>query len=374
MKKKILLSGGGTGGHIYPALAIADELKSRFPEIEICFAGTKDGLESTIIPQRGYPLKFVRSAGIERRFTVKNIKNFSLAVAGMKDASKLLNEFKPDLVVGTGGYASAPILFLAGLKKIPILLQEQNAILGITNRIVQRFAQRIALGAPGAVHSISGDRKRAFVTGNPVRPEFLQITREEAREKLGLKEQEKLIVLTGGSRGARNLNQNAVDLHRWAETREDVRLIHVTGSSQWEDFRKILENLSLETESSKRKVVHYLENMPEVLRAADLIISRSGALALAEIAVCGLPSILIPYPYAAEDHQTANARDFVEAEAAILISDRELTGQQLVDEATSILDNKDRWQQMSQGALSLARPEAATQIADLAVDLIKGVE
>ena len=374
MKRKILLSGGGTGGHIYPALAIAEELKSRFKDVEICFAGTREGLESQIVPKAGYSLEFIRSAGIERRFTLDNVKNFSLAAAGLWDSLQLLKRFQPDIIIGTGGYVCGPLLLVAGLKKMPILLQEQNAVLGVTNRIVQRFANRIALGSAAAINGISGDTSRVTVTGNPVRLDFMKINRVEARKNLGISEQEKLIVITGGSRGAKNLNISSLELHQWIEKNENIRLLHATGGSQWKGFSKMLETHSLEIKSRQRQVVPYLENMPEVLRAADLIISRAGALALAEIALCGLPSILIPYPYAAEDHQTANARDFEQAGAAIVIPDKDLNGSKLLDEVVGIFNNVDRLQKMSSGALSLAKPEAASCIADLAVDLIEGVK
>lgn len=374
MIKRILLSGGGTGGHVYPALAIADELKRRFPDAEIRFAGTKEGLESKIIPQAGYHLEFLRAAGIERRFTLDNIRNLSLAMGGLWDAYRLLKRFGPDVVIGTGGYVCGPLLFTAGLQKIPVLLQEQNAILGVTNRLVQRFAGRVALGVAEAISGINGDMKRVKVTGNPVRPEFFSLTREEARERMQLKPEEKLIVLAGGSRGARSLNHNSIELHRFVEAASHCRLIHATGSSQWEDVKKIFSDIGLSLESPNRQTIPYLENMPEVLRAADFIVSRAGALALSEIAVCGVPSLLIPYPYAAENHQEANGKAFVRAGAADLIIDRELTGAKMVESVERAIGSSKKWQQMHEGALKLGRPDATKTIADLAVELIEGVD
>ena len=374
MRKRILLSGGGTGGHIYPALAIADELKRRFPDAEIRFAGTKEGLESQIVPQGGYQLELLRAAGIERRFTFENIINLSQATSGLWDAYRLLKRFRPDVVIGTGGYVCGPLLFNAGLQKLPILLQEQNAILGVTNRLVQRFAGRIALGAGEAVSGISGDMRRVKVTGNPVRPEFFSITRETARAKMGLKADEKLIVLAGGSRGARSLNHNSIELHRLVESNPSYRLIHATGSSQWEDMKQIFSDLGLPLESPNRKTIPYLENMPEVLRGTDFIVSRAGALALAEIAVCGVPSLLIPYPHAAENHQEANGKAFVRAGAAQLIVDRELTGPKMVEAVEKSISDSKKWLAMQASALTLGKPDATQMIADLAVELIEGVD
>lgn len=374
MKKKILLTGGGTGGHIYPAIAIANEIKARIPDVEICFAGTHEGLESRLVPQAGYPLQFIHSGGIERHFTLSNIKNASLAAVGLWDAYRLLNDFCPDIVIGTGGYVSGPLLLLAGLKNIPILLQEQNAVLGVTNRIVQRFASCIALGDEKAKSKITGNLKRVFFTGNPVRPEFFSINREIARKKLNLSDHEKLIVITGGSRGARTLNLASLGLHQWIEKQEDFRLLHATGSSQWESFCQILSLSSLEIEDNKRKVVPYLENMPEVLWAADFIISRAGALALAEIAVCGIPSLLVPYPYAAEDHQTANGMTFVNQGAAVMIRDRELTGDIVVETISEIFNAPSRLEKMRENTEILAKPDATKEIAELVMKLIEGVD
>jgi len=374
MKSKILLSGGGTGGHIYPALAIADEICKKNPDVEILFAGTKEGLEKNIVPQAGYSIEYIRSAGIERRFTLENVKNFSLAIAGLWDAKKLLDEFKPDVVIGTGGYVCGPILLMAGLKKIPILLQEQNAILGITNRIVQRFAQKIALGDAGASQVLKGDLQRIKVTGNPVRPDFFQIGRQEARRKLGISEDEKLLVITGGSRGARSLNMNSLGIHRWVKETPNLRLIHGTGTTQWESFCEFLQNNSLEITDSKREVCPYLKNMPEILRSADFIISRAGALALAEIAVCEIPSLLVPYPFAAEDHQTANAKSFVEVDAAVTVADRDLTEERMRRAVMEIFEGTEKLSQMRENVKKIAKPNATAEIADMALSLLERVE
>lgn len=374
MKKKILLTGGGTGGHIYPAIAIANEIKAHISDAEICFAGTHEGLESRIVPQAGYPLKFIHSGGIERHFTLSNIKNASLATVGLWDAYRLLNNFRPDIVIGTGGYVSGPLLFLAGLKKIPILLQEQNAVLGVTNRIVQRFANCIALGDEKAKSRITGNLKRVFFTGNPVRPEFFSMNREIARRQLNLSEHEKLIIVSGGSRGARALNLASIKLHQWIEKQDDFRLLHATGSGQWENFCQLLQMSSLEIEDEKRKVVPYLENMPEILWAADFIISRAGALALAEIAVCGIPSLLVPYPYAAEDHQTANGKTFVDQGGAIMIRDRELTGDIVVQIVAEIFNDPLRLGNMKKSTEILAKPDATKEIGKLVLKLIEGVD
>ena len=375
MRKRILLSGGGTGGHIYPALAIADELKRRFPDAEIRFAGTQEGLESQIVPQAGYQLELLRAAGIERRFTLDNIKNLSQATSGLWDAYRLLKRFGPDVVIGTGGYVCGPLLLNAGLQKLPILLQEQNAVLGVTNRLVQRFAGRIALGAGEAVSGISGDMKRVKVTGNPVRPEFFSITRQEARAQMGLKDEEKLIVLAGGSRGARSLNHSSMELHRMVEANPNYRLIHATGSSQWEEIEQIFLDKGLSLESTNRKTIPYLENMPEVLRGADFIVSRAGALALAEIAVCGVPSLLIPYPYAAENHQEKNASAFVAAGAAAMLKDRDLEEGVLLRQVEDILNTQGKLAIMGAASKQLAKPKATEEIADLAIELLaKGDE
>ena len=375
-KKRILLAGGGTGGHIYPALAIADELKLRLPDAEIRFAGTREGLESAIVPKSGYSLELIRAAGIERRLTLNNISNLAQSVMGIADSNRLLGAFKPDLVIGTGGYVCGPVLLSARLRKIPILLQEQNAVLGVTNRLLSRFADRIALGVPEAMQGIADKKDKVFVTGNPVRPEFFSIRRADVRLKLGLSDEQRLIVVTGGSRGARNLNRAARELHQSVmASHPNWTLIHATGRSQWEETKADFEVNNIPVDSKNQRIVPYLENMPELLHAADLVVSRAGALALAEIAACGLPSILIPYPYAAENHQEKNASAFVAAGAAAMLKDSELEEGVLLHQVEDILNTKGKLAIMGAASKQLAKPKATEEIADLAIELlVKGDE
>lgn len=375
-EKRILLAGGGTGGHIYPALAIADELKLRLPDAKIHFAGTREGLESVIVPKAGYSFELIRAAGIERRLTLNNISNLSQSILGIADSNRLLGAFKPDLVIGTGGYVCGPVLLSAKLRKIPILLQEQNAVLGVTNRLLSRFADRIALGVPEAMQGIATPKDQIFVTGNPVRPEFFSIRREDIRLKLGLSDQQRLIVITGGSRGARNLNRAARELHQAViQSQPNWTLIHATGRSQWEETKADFAANHIPVESKNQRIVPYLENMPELLHAADLVISRAGALALAEIAACGLPSILIPYPYAAENHQEKNASVFVAAGAAAMLKDRELEEGILLRQVEDIINIQGKLAIMGAAAKKLAKPKATEEIADLAIELLaKGDE
>lgn len=375
-EKRILLAGGGTGGHIYPALAIADELKLRLPDAEIRFAGTREGLESAIVPKAGYSLELIRAAGIERRLTLSNISNLSQSVLGIADSNRLLGAFKPDLVIGTGGYVCGPVLLSARLRKIPILLQEQNAVLGVTNRLLSRFADRIALGVPEAMQGIANKKDKIFVTGNPVRPEFFSIRREDVRLKLGLSDEQRLIVITGGSRGARNLNLAALELHQAViESHPNWTLIHATGRNQWEEIKAHFEANNIPVDSKNQRIVPYLEDMPELLHAADLVVSRAGALALAEIAACGLPAILIPYPYAAENHQEKNASTFVAVGAAAMLKDRELQEGVLLRQVEDILNTQGKLAIMGAAAKQLAKPKATEEIADLAIELLaKGDE
>lgn len=373
MSKKILLTGGGTGGHIYPALAIADELKRRCPGSEVCFAGTREGLESRIVPEAGYPIEYIRAAGIERKITLRNLQSLGSNLGGMLDARALLGRFTPDVIIATGGYVCVPVLLMGALKNIPILIQEQNAVLGITNRLGQKFAQGIALGVSEAVGQISGDAKRIKITGNPVRPEFFEVSREEARKNLGLSDNERLILITGGSRGARTLNLKSLKLHQWVEEQEDIRLIHGTGQDQWAEISCFFSAQGLSLETAKRTMVPYLKNMAQLLRAADFIVSRAGALALAEIGVCGVPSLLIPYPYATENHQRENAKAYTQAGAAKMILDEDITEVNMRDIVAEIVKDSTQLGAMRQGALSLGKVDATEKITDMAIDLIKGV-
>ncbi len=363
--KRIILSGGGTGGHIYPAITIAKEI-SRIEEAEILFVGTPNGMESKIIPKEGYKFASIHAYGLKRSFTVKNIANLAVTAKSVFRAKKILKEFNPDVVIGTGGYVCGPILMAAALQGIPTLIQEQNVIPGITNKILSRFVDRIALGYKEAAHRFP-DAGKCVYTGNPIRRDILAYNRADARKELGISEDTFMVLITGGSRGARSINHAMIGVHKhFGKGNRDILLYHVTGSLGYQDVLKELENSDEKSNDTVSHIVEYEYQMPKVLAAADLIICRAGAISLAELSARELPSILVPYPYAAEDHQTFNARVFEKNGAAYVILDKELTDEALIDKIELLMDNPEELKNMAQKVTGLRKIHAGEDIAHLA--------
>lgn len=359
--KRIILSGGGTGGHIYPAITIARELQAQ-EDVEILFVGTSEGMESRIVPQEGYAFESLPAAGLKRKITPANIKSIFKSLTGLLKAEKILRSFKPDVVIGTGGYVCGPILLAAALHHIPTVIQEQNVIPGITNKILSHFVDRIALGYKEAEKRFPVSEKCIY-TGNPIRPDIMQAEREESRKKLGISPATFMILITGGSRGARSINQAMIGVHKYFQGKDDVCLYHVTGTLSYDS---VLEELR---DQPAKYIIKYEYDMPSALAAADLIICRAGAISLAEIAARGIPSILIPYPYAAEDHQTYNARAFVASGAAKMIVDQFLTDKELIQDIEELKNNKTALSAMSAAAKEMGRIHAGRDIAKLALEL-----
>jgi len=365
---KIVISGGGTGGHIYPAITIANQIKSMEPTAEITFVGTEHGLEKNIVPRCGYPLKFITVAGFERHLSVGTMISGMKLLVGLKDARSLLKEIKPDLVIGTGGYVCGPVLFWAAQMGIPTCIQEQNAMPGVTNKILSHFVDIICLGYNEGAQYFSG-RARKIFTGNPVRQEILKDEREDGFAKFSLDKAKKTILVFGGSRGARSINNAMLELEKAMAGRTDVQILHATGEL---DYEKYKAQLAPEAQAAENiKVVPYLHEMPLALSVADLAIARSGAIGLAELLVKGIPAILIPYPYATANHQEFNARAIAKAGAAEVILDKELTGMLLREKVEQLLTKPDTLAAMHTAAQKLSRPEAAKEIAQSALSLVK---
>ena len=350
---KVILSGGGTGGHIYPALTIADQIKAIRPDVEITFVGTRQGLEKDIIPRYGYNLEFIDVAGFKRSLSLDTLRSGIKLLHGLKDAYSLLDKLKPDLVIGTGGYVCGPIVFLASLKGIPTCIQEQNAMPGVTNKILARYVRKVFLGYSEAEKYFGGSSKKIF-TGNPIRSEIMQKKRKDAVAELGLDANKKTILVSGGSRGARSINNAMQYVERELSGRSDVQVLHATGSLD--------DNIMIRP---------YLHNMPVALAAADLAVFRAGAIGLAELTAKGVPAVLVPYPYATANHQEFNAKAVEAAGAAKVILDKELTGEKLLEEIEKLLINDNQLQAMKKAAKSLGRPEAAAEIAQQALNLVR---
>lgn len=368
---RILVAGGGTGGHIYPALAIAAAVRRREPAAEFLFVGTSHGMEADLVPRAGYPLKTIHLYGFQRRLSLRNVGNLFWTLKSLWDVRKILREFRPDAAVGTGGYVCGPVIWAAARAGVPTLIQEQNAFPGVTNRILGRVADAVALGYAEAGPAFAGRRAKVEVTGNPVRQDLLTADRTAAYRQFGFSPTARTLLVMGGSQGARSINRAALDLHRNLAGRKDIQILHITGKTDYNDIIHSLASGGLpdNDRAAGRLVVPYLHEMPAALAMADLAVSRAGAIGLAELTLRGVPSILVPYPFASENHQEINARALERRDAAIVVRDAELTGAVLGDLVGKLILDGERLRKMAAAAASMGHPHAAETIADMVLAL-----
>ena len=353
---RVLIAGGGTSGHINPAIAIADRIHAEDPESVIEFCGTQRGLESDIVPRAGYVLHPIRARGMPSKPSIKMAKAILDFAAGRKTCIALIRSFKPDVVVGTGGYVCSSLVAAAYNEHIPVLLHEQNAFPGRSNRLMSRKADVVCTSFPGMEKDFPKAKKIVF-TGNPVKTIFFSTTREEARRELGIPDDTVMLLAMGGSLGARTINQSVAELSGLLSGKK-VSIILSAGKQQ---FAALHESIT-ET-NDNMEVMEYIYNPQTYMAAADLVICRAGAITCAEVAALGIPSIMIPYPFAAGDHQTYNARAFVKASAAILMKDADVSAQTLCDTVMPLLEDAKLMKNMGLGARSLAKPLADRDIA-----------
>ncbi|MHC0446073.1 undecaprenyldiphospho-muramoylpentapeptide beta-N-acetylglucosaminyltransferase [Flavobacterium sp. 3-218] len=353
-KYKFILSGGGTGGHIYPAIAIANELKLQFPDAEFLFVGARDKMEMQKVPQAGYEIKGLWIAGLQRKLTLQNMM-FPLKLASsLLESKRIIKKFKPNVVIGTGGFASGPLLQAAGSAGIPTVVQEQNSYPGITNKLLSKKANAICVAYQNLERFFP--KEKIVLTGNPVRQDLIDIEskREEAIAFYGLDPNKKTLLVLGGSLGARRINQ-LIEKELQNFLSQDVQVIWQCGKLYFEDYKK--------HNQPNVKVVDFIERMDFVYAAADVIISRAGASSVSELCIVGKPVIFIPSPNVAEDHQTKNAQAIVDEKGAILLKESELDSQfSIVFEA--LLKDSGKQKQLSDNIKKLARPDATKQIVE----------
>ncbi|MHB1652123.1 MAG: undecaprenyldiphospho-muramoylpentapeptide beta-N-acetylglucosaminyltransferase [Desulfitobacteriaceae bacterium] len=361
---RVILTGGGTGGHIYPALAIAQGLMAKDPGCEILYVGTHQGMEARIVPGAGLKFAGVSGQGLPRKLRVETIKTIGKSFQALWQTKEVLRHFKPDLVIGTGGYVSGPVVLTAALFGIPTLLHEQNALPGITNRILARMVKRVLVTFPESIARFGASGKITLV-GLPVRPEIGRVTREVGARHFGLLPNRRTILVTGGSRGARSLNQAMPTVLEKLAAKPEIQVLWATGRETHAEAIKALKDSGIVWERPQWRVLEYLKDMPEAYACADLCISRAGAASLAELMVARKPSILIPYPYAAENHQVHNAEALVQAGAASLILDKDLQGRRLWEEVETLLSQPSRLANMAGAAEKLAQPQALNKIVDV---------
>jgi UDP-N-acetylglucosamine--N-acetylmuramyl-(pentapeptide) pyrophosphoryl-undecaprenol N-acetylglucosamine transferase len=360
-----LISGGGTGGHIYPAIAIANAWKEKHPSSEILFVGALGKMEMQKVPEAGYPIKGLPVAGLQRSLSLQNLSFPFKLLKSLRMASQIVSEFNPDVVIGVGGYASGPVLFAAQRKNIPTLLQEQNSYAGLTNKILARKAATICVAYPNMEGFFPASKIK--YTGNPVRKDILQLEgkKQKALAEFGLEEGRKTLLILGGSLGARTLNL-AMLKDMEALNQAGYQVLWQSGKYYFEEMRSKLKEANLQ----HIHLLEFIRQMDLAYAAADIIISRAGALSVSELSLVGKPVIFIPSPNVAEDHQTKNAQAIVNNKAAWLLKDVEAVGHlkekvdQLIQDPALIVD-------LGKNILSLAKPDAANAIVNELEKLIK---
>lgn len=359
---KFIISGGGTGGHIYPAIAIANEIKSRYPKADILFVGASDKMEMQKVPEAGYPIKGLWIAGIQRKLTLQNAM-FPLKLASsLMKSFGIIKSFKPDVVVGTGGFASGAVLKVASMVGIPTVIQEQNSYPGITNKLLSKKANKICVAYENLERFFP--KEKMILTGNPVRQDLLSVNdkRQEAQEYFKLDASKKTVLILGGSLGARRINQLISKEIDWFLS-QGVQIIWQCGKLYFEEYKHFNDKVGVQ-------VLPFIDRMDLVYAAADVVISRSGASSVSELCLVGKPVVFIPSPNVAEDHQTKNAQAIVDKHGAILLKEKELDEQfEVVFEA--LLNDVGKQQSLSENIKTLAMPNATKQIVDEIIKLIK---
>ena len=365
----IIISGGGTAGHINPGIAIARYIRMKYPEANIIFIGTERGLEKDLVPREGFEIKFIKARGFKRKISFEIFTIIKDNIVGYIEATKLIKLIKPEIVVGTGGYVCLPVVLAASRLKIPTLIHEANSYPGIANRILSKFVDVVAISFKDTKKYFRRSKKVIF-TGNPVRLEILSTTKEDARKEEGIEQNEMHVLIFGGSRGAQKINEAVVKMITMNNGRLTYNLVFATGQSQYElVINSLIENKIDIGQCSNINITPYIFDMAQVMAISDLVVSRAGAITISEITARGLPSILIPFPYATENHQEINARTLERDGASIVVLEKELSGEILDHQITSLVNNKEQLTRMSRCARKLGVTNAVEEIVGVIEEL-----
>ncbi len=369
---RVIFTCGGSAGHVNPALAVAQQFEAHHPGCEILFVGAERGMEQRLVRQAGYPIETVKVSTFERAWSFKVLKhNLSSAFklpAGQREAASILKRFKPDLVVGTGGYASYPAVHAAARRRVPCAIHESNAYPGLTTRALANKVDLVMVGFPEAAEYYR-DAKRVAVTGTPVRGEFFALDRERARLELGLTDSQPLVVSFWGSQGAGHMSERTVDfVERWAAEGRRFHYVHAAGRD-YEDMTAELKKRGVA--ATNREVRPYIDDMPVVMAAADLVICRAGASTIGELTALGKPAILVPSPFVAANHQFKNAKVLADRGGVELIEEKDCTGAGLYESAMALLADGARRAAMGRALKELASPHAAQDIYENLIRLMK---
>ncbi|MCL5022999.1 MAG: undecaprenyldiphospho-muramoylpentapeptide beta-N-acetylglucosaminyltransferase [Nitrospirae bacterium] len=362
---RVVIAGGGTGGHLFPGIAVAEELKRMDGSVEVIFVGTEHGIEASIVPREGYPLRYVRAEGVVGRSPVKTVKAGIKTLLSLYDSRTLLRQLRPDALVGLGGYASFGPLLTGALMSIPTVIMEQNSVPGSANRVLGRLVDAVCATYHESISFFP--KNKTYITGNPVRREIVSAGREEAYELFGLERGKFTILVFGGSAGARRINSavcgSFAHLH---DLKEKIQFLHQAGKSDFETVRETYRKWGF-----RGTVAAFVHQMAEAYAVADLVISRAGATTLAELTAVGRPAILVPYPFAAANHQEMNAQRLAEMGAARVISDRELDPEILAANIRGLYDDPGMRHEMQRSSRSLGKPDAAQKVAEIVTSLLK---
>lgn len=365
-KVKIIVSGGGTGGHIFPAISIANALKESNPEVEILFVGAEGKMEMEKVPAAGYKIVGLPVVGFKRKLSLQNIGFFFKLFKSIKEAKRIFNDFKPDVVVGVGGYASGPMLKVAQKNGVPTLIQEQNSYAGVTNKLLAKKAHKICVAYHGMEKYFP--KEKIMLTGNPVRQDLTDVAelRERAFEYFGIPTNNKVLLVLGGSLGARTLNQSLLAYMTELAVNQGVTVIWQTGKLYYFDVKQELSGYN----AKNIRILDFVTRMDLAYAAADLVISRAGAGTISELCLVGKPAILVPSPNVAEDHQTQNAIALVSSDAAVMVRDVEAQAK-LIPTAIGLLQNNDRLVVLARNIKKMALPNSAQIIAKEVMKLVK---
>lgn len=357
---KVVLAGGGTGGHVFPALALARELRIR--DVQALMIGTTRGLESAIFAAEGFPVEVIRVEGLTGMKVGAQARSLALLPQALIHALYLIGRYRPHVVVGMGGYAAGPVSMAGVLRRIPLLIHEQNCSPGLTNRVLARVADTVAVAFEES-RSVFG--REVIVTGNPVRREILEADRRKGREAFHLNQEKPTVLIFGGSQGARQINRAVTEaLPLLAAWQDRLQIVHAAGERDFDPIEEAYRGWTGEV-----RVLPFIQDMASAYAAADLVVSRAGATTIAEVTALGKPAILIPYPFATNDHQRLNAEELARVGGARVILDRDLSGQRLASELQALLDDQSALAEMGRAAQRLGRPQATSHLADLVLQL-----
>ena len=362
---RLMISGGGTGGHIYPALALIEDLMKKEPDSKVLYVGSTRGLEKYIVPKKGIPFKELRIQGFKRSLSLDNLKTVYLFLKSVHESKQLILAFKPDVVIGTGGYVSGAVVYAAARKHIPTMIHEQNSLVGLTNKFLSHFVDKIAIAFHMAASQFPKDK--IVFTGNPRAQQAANVKSHFSWRKYGLTDHVPTVLIFGGSQGALKINAATVKAVPEFNSKP-YQVVFVTGPKRFKHVQKQLTGVKL---NANVVVKPYIYNMPQILPKVSLIVGRAGATSLAEITALGIPSILIPSPYVTADHQTKNAMSLVKRGAAAMLTERQLTGQRLVSLVDKLIEDHQRLRKMGANSKKLGMPDASDRLLNVMNSLVK---